>query len=181
MMRRWLALGAYAVLVYGLLPYGPALGKAAQQSMLGRWVLGSGAGWIIAAGVVAVLLRLRRRDAPRAAYALALATATAYGLALLWLKAIRLERIHLLEYGIASLLAWRALVPSSGDRWLTYAGAAVLAALIGWGDELVQSVTPGRYYDLRDVKANAVGAGLGALVVAVCRAGASPTTGESRS
>src|SRR6185295_3611273 len=132
---RWLALGAYTVLVYGLLPYGPALGKAAQESMLGRWVLGSGAGWIVAAGALAVLLRLRRREAPYAAYALALATAGAYGLALLWLKAIRLERIHLLEYGIAAGLAWRALVPSSGDRWRTYAGAAVIAALIGWGDE----------------------------------------------
>jgi hypothetical protein len=170
-MRRWLVLAAYTALVYGLLPYGPAIGKSAQQSMVGRWALGSGAGWLIAAGAVAVLLRLRRRDAPSAAYALALATAGAYGLALLWLEAIRLERIHLLEYGIAALLAWRALIPSSGDRWRTYTGAAIVAALIGWGDELVQSVTPGRYYDLRDVKANAVGAGLGALVVAVWRAG----------
>jgi hypothetical protein len=180
-MRRWLALVAYTVLVYGLLPYGPALGKAAQQSPVGRWVLGSGALWIIAVGAGVVLLRLHGRGAPRRAYALALVTTAAYGLALLWLKAIRLERIHLLEYGIAAWLAWRALVPSTGDRWLTYVGAAVVGAVIGWGDELVQSVTPGRYYDLRDVQANAVGAGLGTLVVAVWRAGEPPATGESRS
>lgn len=178
-MRRWLALGAYTAVVYGLLPYGPTIGRAAQQSTLGRWVLGRGAAWIVAAGVAFVLVRLRSRAAPPSAYALAVATACGYALALFWLQRIRLERIHLLEYGVAAFLAWRALVPTLGDRWGAYAGAAMLAALIGWGDELVQSVTPGRYYDLRDVQANAVGAGLGALVVAVCRAGR--PSGESPS
>lgn len=180
-MRRWLALGAYTTVVYGLLPYGPAMGRAVQQSGLGRWVLGRGAIWIVAGGAVVVLARLRRRNAAASAYALAAVTAFGYVLALSWLQKIRLERIHLPEYGMAAFLAWRALVPLAGDRSSTYVGAAVLAALIGWGDELVQSVTPGRYYDLRDVNANAVGAGLGALLVAVCRAGGVRSTAGSPS
>ena len=36
---------------------------------------------------------------------------------------------------------------------------------------IVQAMTPGRYYDLRDVAANTAGAVLGTLVIAVWRAG----------
>lgn len=165
-MWRWLALGAYAALLYGLLPYGPAIGRAVQDTSLGRFGLGSGAVWIVAAGSLIVLAHLRRRGAPFVAYALAGVAAFGYAAALLWLRAIRLERVHLPEYGIAAWLAWRALAPALGTRWTAYATAAAVAAAIGWGDELVQAVTPGRFYDLRDVAANALGATLGTLVLA---------------
>jgi hypothetical protein len=177
-MRRWVALGAYTVLVYGLLPYGPTIGRAVTRSGPGRWVLGAGAGWLVAAGAVLVARRLARRAAPWSSWVIAAATAAGYAAALSWLRAIRLERVHLPEYGIAVWLAWRALVPALGDRARTYALAALLAALIGWGDELVQSITPGRVYDVRDVAANALGAGLGAMLIAAWRAG-TPTGGSS--
>jgi hypothetical protein len=169
-----LALGAYAAMLYGLLPYGPAIGRAVQASGAGRWMLGRGAVSLVLVGVVATGVRLRRRGAPPAAWTLAGLAVLGYALALVWLRAIRLERVHLPEYGIAAGLAWWALVPRLGDRWHAYVAAAVVAALVGWGDELVQSVTPGRYYDLRDVAANALGAALGALVIAVWRAGRVP-------
>jgi hypothetical protein len=175
-VRRWLALGAYAALLYGLLPYGPAIGRTVQASDAGRWMLGGGAVWLVLAGVVAAAVRLRRRAAPPTAWTLAALAVLGYALALLWLRAIRLERVHLPEYGIAAGLAWWALVPRFGDRWPAYALAALVAALVGWGDELVQAVTPGRYYDLRDVAANALGAVLGALVIAVWRAGRPPAS-----
>jgi hypothetical protein len=179
-MWRWLALGAYAALLYGLLPYGPAIARAVQGTSLGRFSLGSGAAWVVGGGVIAVGMRLRQRAAPPGAYLLAVVTALGYATALVWLRAIRLERVHLPEYGIAAWLAWRAMVAPLGDRWPTYVGAAVLAALIGWGDELVQGVTPGRVYDLRDVGANAAGAALGALVLAVWHAGRSPNASPTR-
>jgi hypothetical protein len=170
-VRRWLALCAYAALLYGLLPYGPAIGRTVQASEAGRWMLGRGAVWLVLAGVVATGVRLRRRTAPPTAWALAGAAVLGYALALLWLRAIRLERVHLPEYGMAAALAWWALVPRIGDRGAAYVAAAAVAALVGWGDELVQAITPGRVYDLRDVAANALGAVLGALVIAVWRAG----------
>jgi hypothetical protein len=172
-----LALAAYTVVLYGLLPYGPAIGASVQGSALGRFVLGRGAGWIVAAGAVAVAWRLRRRSAAARAYMLAAVTAFGYALALGWLRAIRLERVHLPEYGLAALLAWRALVPSMGERTATLVGAALLASLIGWGDEIVQGLTPGRVYDVRDIAANAAGAVLGTLVIAVWHAG--PTSSRS--
>jgi hypothetical protein len=169
-VRRWLALCAYAALLYGLLPYGPAIGRTVQASEAGRWLLGHGAVWLVLAGVVVTGLRLHRRGAPATAWALAGAAVLGYALALLWLRAIRLERVHLPEYGFAAGLAWWALVPRMGDRGAAYVVAAIVAALVGWGDELVQAITPGRVYDLRDVAANALGATLGALVIAVWRA-----------
>lgn len=178
MVRRWATLGAYAALLYGLLPYGPALGGAVQQSAVGRWCLGQGVVSIAALGAAALAIRLRRRVAPAWAYVVLAATAAGYLLALSWLRAQRLERVHLPEYGIAAWLAWRAIAPSWPDGVRTYLAAAVVAAAIGWGDELVQAVTPGRVYDLRDVGANALGAALGTLVLVVWRAGAS---GESSS
>ncbi len=171
-MRRWLALGAYTALLYGLLPFGPAIGTAVQEAAAGRFLLGRGAVAIVVAGAVALLVRLRRRGAPSWAYGALVVAGLGYALGLGWLRAIRLERVHLPEYGVAAWLAWRALVPTWTDRGSTFVAAAVLAALLGWGDELLQAVTPGRVYDLRDVAANALGAALGALVLAVWRAGA---------
>jgi mannose/fructose/N-acetylgalactosamine-specific phosphotransferase system component IIC len=169
-MRRWLALGAYTALVYGLLPYGPAMGLAVQASAVGRWMLGGGAAALVAAGAILLVVRLARRRAPAWAYAALAVAAIGYALALGWLRAVRLERVHLVEYGLAAWLAWRALVPRWTARPSTYVAAALGAAAIGWGDELLQAVTPGRVYDLRDVAANAVGASLGTLVLAVWHA-----------
>jgi hypothetical protein len=173
-MRRWLAVCAYAALLYGLLPYGPAIGRTVQASRIGSWMLGRGIVWIVLVGVLVTGVRLRRRAATPSAWGLGGAAVLGYALALLWLRAIRLERVHLPEYGIAAGLAWWALVPHVGDRGVTYVLAALVAALVGWGDELVQSITPGRYYDLRDVAANAAGATLGATVIAVWRSSRKP-------
>ncbi len=170
-MWRWLALAAYTSLLYGLLPYGPALGRAVQATALGRIALGQGAGIIVGIAAIALAVRMRRRRAPGSAWVLAAVTVLGYAAALGWLRAIRLERVHLPEYGIASWLAWRALAPSLGDRAMTYVAATLLAAAIGWGDELLQAVTPGRVYDLRDVAANAVGGSLGVALLATWRAG----------
>jgi hypothetical protein len=174
-VRRWLALGAYAALLYGLLPYGPAIGRAVQASAIGSWMLGRGIVCVVLAGGIVTALHLRRRGTPPTAWVLGAAAVLGYALALLWLRAIRLERVHLPEYGIAAALAWWALVPSMGDRASAYVAAAAVAALVGWGDELVQAVTPGRVYDLRDVAANAVGATLGALVIAAWRTRRDPS------
>jgi VanZ family protein len=59
------------------------------------------------------------------------------------------------------------------------AGAA-LGSAIGYGDELLQAVVPGRHYDLRDVAMNALGAVLGMVVLAAAQSGRSavPAAGE---
>jgi hypothetical protein len=146
---------------------------------VGGWFLGKGMALAVVVVGALLLARLVRRAAPWQAYVALSAAAIGYTLALSWLRAQHLERVHLPEYGVAAWLAWWALVPLVPGPG-SYAAAAGTAAAIGWGDELIQWVTPGRFYDNRDVAANALGALLGILVLVVVRAGsAGRVSGES--
>jgi VanZ like family len=124
---------------------------------------------------------LWRRRAPLWAFMALAGAGVAYGLALSWLRAQHLERTHLPEYGIAAWLAWRAIVPLVPAPFPSYATAALLAAAIGLGDELLQAITPGRVYDIRDVAMNALGAVLGMVVIAAVRAERASLSGGSSS
>ena len=117
-----------------------------------------------------LMVALRRRRAPRWTYAALAGAGVCYGLTFFWLRAQHLERTHLPEYGVAAWLAWRAVAPAMPGVVSGYAAAAVLASTIGYGDELLQRVVPGRVYDLRDVAMNALGAVLGIVVLAAVRA-----------
>jgi hypothetical protein len=173
--RRWLALAAYTAAIYGFLPLGPRVGMAIGRTALGGWLLGPGIILLTAAATGALGLVLVRRAAPLRAYTMLLGAGIGYVLAFSWLSGQHLERTHLPEYGIAACLAWWALggvMPGTVSR---YVAAAALAAAIGYGDELLQRVVPGRVYDLRDVAMNAVGAVLGTLVLAATRTRSRPS------
>jgi hypothetical protein len=173
MMTRWRAWGVlafYVVVLYGLLPLGPAIGLGAIRTAPGAWLLGPGLGVIGAVVGVGLFVRLWRRGAPAWAYAALAAAAIGYTVVFTSLRAQRLERTHLAEYGIAAWLAWRAVRPHVSGTFAAYAAAVLIGTAIGWGDELVQGLLPNRVYDLRDVAMNAAGALLGIVVIAACRA-----------
>jgi len=69
------------------------------------------------------------------------------------------EAVHVLEYGLLSLLVVRAMRCRLRDPWV-FLCAVLLTAGFGVIDELVQWVTPRRYFDLRDVWLNTGAAGL---------------------
>ncbi len=169
--RRWAALGAYVAAIYASLPFAPRVGLRFLRTAPGSWVLGPGLALVVLAGAAALVLGLRRRRAPARAYAALAVAAGGYALALSWLSAHHLERTHLPEYGIAAWLAWRAIAPLVPGPLAGYAAGAALAAAIGYGDELLQSIVPGRYYDIRDVGMNALGSVLAVIVIAATRAG----------
>ena len=168
---RWALLVGYVVLIYATLPFGPRIGLGILRTGAGGWLLGPGIAVVVGAGAVALAVALRRRNAPAAAYVAIAAAAAGYALAFSALRAQRLERTHLPEYGIAAWLAWRALDPIVPAATWAYVGAAAIAAGIGLGDELLQGVIPGRYYDIRDVAMNAIGGLLGTVVIVALRSG----------
>jgi len=168
---RWAALGAYVAAIYSSLPFAPRWGLRFLRTAPGSWFLGPGLAFVIVAGAAALLLALRRRRAPARAYAALAVAATGYALAFTWLSAQRLERTHLPEYGMAAWLAWRAVAPLVPGPLAGYAAGAALAAAIGYGDELLQGIVPGRYYDIRDVAMNALGAVLAVIVIAAAGMG----------
>jgi hypothetical protein len=63
------------------------------------------------------------------------------------------EAIHLLEYGLLGVLLYRAL-RSRVDDATVFISAALLAGLAGTVDEIIQWMTPGRYWDFRDIGIN---------------------------
>lgn len=87
---------------------------------------------------------------------------------------IPIERIHLLEYGLLSFFAYMAFRESFG-KLKSYLFSFILTAILGWIDEGIQALVPGRYYDIKDVGLNAL-SGLLALFVAyfVMERGARP-------
>jgi len=168
---RWAALGVYVAAIYASLPVAPRIGLRFLRTGVGNWLLGPGLPLVVLAGAAGLLLTLRRHRAPARAYAALAVAAAGYALAFSWLSAHHLERTHLPEYGIAAWLAWRAVAPLVPGPLAGYAAGAALAAAIGYGDELLQGIVPGRYYDIRDVAMNALGAVLGIIVIAAARAG----------
>jgi len=67
------------------------------------------------------------------------------------------ERVHLLQYGVLAFLIYRAVaVDLSG--FSVYFYTFILASFLGWVDESIQHITPGRFFDWKDVLLNAISA-----------------------
>ncbi len=81
---------------------------------------------------------------------------------------VTIEKVHLLEYGVLSFLVCWAAKPTN-KRILIYGVILGIVFLVGWTDELVQRVTPGRVYEFRDVLLNWKAGILGLLLTHVCR------------
>jgi len=73
------------------------------------------------------------------------------------------ETVHFLEYGVLAVLLHRALRPTMNSD-LVFIAAMLMGALIGTVDEIIQWVSPGRFWDWRDLLLNG-GAGALAQVI----------------
>ena len=73
------------------------------------------------------------------------------------------ERIHLVQYGVLAYLVFNAFtVDCTGQQSFGLAFCVTLG--LGWGDEIIQSFTPGRFYDNKDVILNGVSGLLGLVL-----------------
>ncbi len=63
------------------------------------------------------------------------------------------EAVHFLQYGMLSLLLFRAFAHRVRDNSV-YAAAAITGSFVGMLDETVQWLTPGRVFDLADIRLN---------------------------
>ncbi|MFH1867582.1 MAG: VanZ family protein [Candidatus Omnitrophota bacterium] len=74
------------------------------------------------------------------------------------------EKIHFIEYGLLSLLVYRALLLDIKGWWIYLLTFAVVF-ILGWVDEGIQYVLPNRVYDIRDVVMNGVGGLIGLVFI----------------
>jgi hypothetical protein len=172
--RLWSAAGSLVLAIYASAYFVQLLLDALRT----RGVLGGVIGSVFVVVAAAAAAFLVRGRPGRWEVALLAAAAGCYLLLLRHLTIIQ-ERIHLLQYGAlgglfyaALLERWRGAPVTAAAPplpwWQRWPGvwAVVLAALAGWGDEIVQAILPNRVYDLRDVLTNAEAAALLVLVLA---------------
>jgi VanZ family protein len=162
----WALVVVWTLVIYATVPFARAMQ---------RWVAGHiGAGsvrWICIGLIVAIMLlslwrifhRMRRLPWPQAASLVGVASIFIY-LALERMKTPS-EAVHFIEYGALGLWAFRALAHRQRDP-LIYLNAVLICALASTVDEMIQWITPGRYWDIRDLWHNVIAAGLIQVAVA---------------
>ena len=173
--RSWLAFGLWVAAIYLTVPFVRTLERAVKSTLgvaaFGYLVVVTVA--IAFLGCLWLLLKRARRLRLSALLGLLAVTAAFVIWALhLWLRpgGEPVEAVHLVEYGLLGVLAARALRHHASDSGALLA-AALLVALVGTLDEVIQWVVPNRYFDLRDIVVNA---GSGALVQVALGAMAEP-------
>lgn len=162
--RLLLAIAASAAIVLAT-PFVGQLRSAIVQAFPGQFALIIASAIAIAIGLALLVVVRRIRDRHRLRYG-ALVMALAIGV--LYSMASRtgnanvdaVERFHFVEYGLITLLFWRAWAPLTDvSRWLL----PLLAALaVGIAEEWLQWFVPARVGELRDIFLNlwAIGTGL---------------------
>ena len=157
--HRWAVVLLYVAAIYCTLPYAPriwegaAVRTGASLDSLAFYPL------IIAASAVAIAALLRSGTDLRTVLGLAVLGGIyvyLYGHAF----QAAAEKLHLLEYGLlpwAIWWAWQPALPTAAGALLVF----VLSAALGAADELIQSQTPGRVGEFRDVLLNWESSALG--------------------
>jgi VanZ family protein len=75
------------------------------------------------------------------------------------------ERVHLAQYSVLSILVFWAMAEGGGEFGLCL-WAVLVTVELGFSDELIQGLLPQRIYDINDVMLNGKGAVLGQAVIA---------------
>jgi hypothetical protein len=157
---RWAGLAAWVGLIYATVPLVRTLQRWIANTLgsatFGYLTLAS----ILLAAVVVVVAVVRGRYRPRpgsVVWLLVIATVFVWWTFELWERPE--EAVHLVEYAVLGVLAYRALRMHVRDATV-FVSAAILVILVGTVDEIIQWITPERYWDWRDVGINA---GTGAL------------------
>lgn len=116
-------------------------------------------------GIFIVFYLIAKRKAIRNfVWLIILASAYTWGLSRLELP---IERIHFIEYGLLSILIFRALRHNLRDKSI-YVWSGIAVFCLGLLDEGIQYLLPNRVYDTRDVIVNGIAGILGLLLIGLC-------------
>ncbi len=155
----WTAVGAWVAFIYLTIP----LARAIQELIRDRagkevflWIT-----YLALAAAVAWVAQAWRRNQWRGGPVQVLVL-VAVGSILAWetwtLRANPEEAFHFVQYGVLSLLLFRALQHRLRDPSI-YVAALLMGSSFGILDELIQWVVPRRYFDYRDIWLNAQAVG----------------------
>ncbi len=144
------------------------LARTIQEVVSERWGRASFAYLTVAAVAVAVGLAVRqlgRQQRTPASYVWLAAVGIVFCAYTYSLRQAPEEAVHFVQYGVLGLLGYRALSHRIRD-WTIYPTAAMIGGVVGVLDELVQWVTPGRYWGLQDIWIDFLGTALALVGIA---------------
>ena len=162
--RDWLAVVGWSALVLATVPLARAIegvveGLWGERAFLVAVLATIGAGLAL---VTRALRRVGRLSPGRSAWLVAVGTV--YVTTTWSLRDTPVEAVHFLQYGVLGALAFRALAHRIRDSGV-YLAATGVAGSVGIVDEGVQWVLPDRYWDLRDIGFNFLGAALAQVAI----------------
>jgi len=154
--KYWLHASLWLLFLYGSIPFvRPICEKLREVAPFGVLVNSI---FVIAFILICFFLIRRRRIRPLT-YVLLISAVILYAWGLIAIE-IPEERVHFLQYGILAYFIYRAMrLDIKGFR--AYAVVIVMTFFLGWIDEGIQHLTPGRYFGWKDVFLNAIGGILG--------------------
>ena len=149
----WLHVAIWSLVIFATIPVARILQKFVYQ----RWGRETFT-YIVLVGILLALgssiFYLRRlRVTSRSGYFWLFATAAVFVGYTIHLRKSPEEAVHFLQYGLLGILTYRALAHRVHDVSIYFA-AAIICGIIGMLDEIIQWLTPGRYWGLRDVWIN---------------------------
>jgi len=148
--QSWLYAGLLALVIFCMVPLTRTV-QAFVAEHIGRGIFTYVVFAAIAIGALAAVRYLWRRPMPgRSGYFWLAAVAAAFAWYTVVLSGDPEESLHFVEYGVLSLLLYRALSHRVRDPSI-YVAAALIGAMVGMMDEAIQWITPGRYWGLRDI------------------------------
>lgn len=161
-LSRWAIVFFYIILIFATIPYVPKIWGVLTQP-LGKntsTVLNVSYGLAGLCTILYLYFKLKKRSL--ILYSTLSLIFLCYGYLLEDLD-VTIEKVHLLEYGLLSFLVyWAIKLDKKGI--LTYGIILGIVFLVGWADELVQRMTPGRVYEFRDALLNWKAGTLGFLL-----------------
>lgn len=146
----WLYAGLLALVIFCMVPLTRTVQVFVAETV-GRGVFTYAVFAAIAVGALAAVGYLWRHPRPRlSSYLWLAAVAAVFAWYTVVLSDNPEESLHFVEYGVLSLLLYRALSHRMRDPGI-YVAAALIGAMVGMTDEAIQWMTPGRYWGLRDI------------------------------
>jgi len=162
--RAALAAALWTGLLFASIPMVRTVQRWLLAQGLERWITPAVVGAVLMAVVVAAIRLFRSTGRPLVADAAWLSVVAVVAAGWAWhLRRRPEEAVHLLEYGVLCWLIYRALRPVEPDA-AVLVSAALLGTIMGTVDEIIQWITPARFWDFRDVGLNAGACALGAVV-----------------
>ena len=160
----WLYVGLTSFLIFLTVPFARAAQSFVAQH-IGRDFFLYIVGIAAIASIYAATANLKKRQLGPGAYLWLFGVGSSFAIYTYSLRSNPEEAIHFVEYGVLSVLVYRALVHRVRD-YSVFVTATIIVGTVGIIDEWMQWITPSRVWDLRDIQINVVAGGLTQVAIA---------------